>query len=516
MAHSLLLSPLPNPSFLFLGKVDLEILKDIVTAGFGRLNMIYGVPNGVYSASDTDVSIGLRVLKNLANLGAIETHSGLGPSVLTNEEHNVVLTMQDGDSEQSIVARMTRHLERLDDRLGMVLSNTENISCLVSKSETQLKPDLWILHSMVRVPKAETGTAHNKQIREMINAAPETGRANTAQFLFGGPPPQSKMSCFGDYVGAVLEFKTFIGIGNEVVGQIQRYVESPGLDKRAILFVACDKQGFWLIYCANGSLNKIVKCASWSAPGSLDLIRNALINPKITPEPLKDLIWAQERFAEKRFAVEGYPSLDGCCWLGMGANGRVFRVKPMDRMAAATMAAATICPLALKLVNGQTNVDNLKTEFRALRSAYAAGCPVVEVLRDVEESEDSDRAAYLMKPAGNPISVNTEKDCNTIFEMLAVLHQKGFTHGDPRLANAITTNDGKILWIDMRESREGKVRDDYFSSHCLDDARKLSRSILKLSAQESLPISVHDVDKSDVKKFWATLSSNVWQQSSKS
>jgi hypothetical protein len=138
------------------------------------------------------------------------------------------------------------------------------------------------------------------------------------------------------------------------------------------------------------------------------------------------------------------------------------------------------------------------------------------VLRDVEESEDSDRAAYLMKPAGNPISVNTEKDCNTIFEMLAALHHKGFTHGDPRLANAITTNDGKILWIDMRESREGKVHDDYFSSHCLDDARKLSRSILKLSAQESLPISVHDVDKSDVKNFWATLSSNVWQQSSKS
>jgi hypothetical protein len=466
-----------------------------MTAGFSNIRL--DMNNEGYSASDNDASIGARVLLNLEKVKAIEEHSGLGASVLTSEEHNVVLTMQDGDGEQSIVARMTRHLERLDDRRGMVISNTENISCLVSKSKTQLKPDLWILHSMVRESREETGREHEKQIRKQINDVLETGQGNTAKFLFGGPPPISKMSCFGDYVGAVLEFKTNIGNGNDVVGQIQRDVESPGLNKRAILFLACDRQGFWLIYCANGSLIKIVKCASWTASGSLDLIRNALTDPNMTPEPLKDLIWAQERFA-----VEGYPLFGGCCWLGMGANGRVFSVKKSGEM-------AMNGPLALKVVNGQTNVDNLKMEFEALRLAFAAGCPVVEVLGKVEELED--RAAYLMKPVGKPIVVATEQACKAIFEMLATLHHKGFTHGDPRLANAITTND-KILWIDMRESVLRGGDGNFFGSHCLDDARKLSRSILKLGAHEPLPFSVYDVGKSDVNNEWATLSSNVWQQ----
>jgi hypothetical protein len=486
---------LPASEFASSARILEKLVDKVDLLAVGQERLVAGRDNGDYSASDNDASIGARVLLNLEKVKAIEEHRGVGASVLTDEEHNVVRTMRDDDGEQSIVARMTRHLERLDDRHGMVLSNTENLDCLVSKSKTPLKPDLWILHSMVRVPKAETGREHDKLIREAINVASETGLGDTSQFLFGGPPPLSKMSCFGDYVGAVLEFK--IEFGNEVVGQIQRYVESPGLDKRAILFVACDRRGFWLIYCANGSLIKIVKCASWTASGSLDLIRNALTDPNMTPEPLKDLIWAQERFA-----VEGYPLFGGCCWLGMGANGRVFSVKKSGEM-------AMNGPLALKVVNGQTNVDNLKMEFEALRLAFAAGCPVVEVLGKVEELED--RAAYLMKPVGKPIVVATEQACKAIFEMLATLHHKGFTHGDPRLANAITTN-GESLWIDMRESVLRGGDGNFFGSHCLDDARKLSRSILKLDAHEPLPSSVYEVGKSDVNNEWATLSSNVWQQ----
>ena len=64
----------------------------------------------------------------------------------------------------------------------------------------------------------------------------------------------------------------------------------------------------------------------------------------------------------------------------------------------------------------------------------------------------------------------------------------------------------------MRESVVKGEDDNIFESRCLEDARKLSRSILKLSAHESLPSSVYDVGKLDVNEEWATLSSTVWQQ----
>ena len=392
--------------------------------------------------------------------------------VLSSEAADDLNTSLD---ESVVVARLTAALELAIEGSGIILSNTENYSWLSPQGTgADLKPDMVALHDMRHQPRSESGD-------EALKAARNT---YGGKFIFGGA---DKCAGWSDYVGFIVEFKEhLIRKKHEAVGDAMAYCDCPGFKERRLLQLLCGKDTFWLVHCLKGSIVKITKASSWSAPGTLKLLVDAVKDGRNFSPSLNALVWAQDIFKVR--GVKPPSEKKNCpksSWLGRGARGSVFRVREIEMVDGGD---AQDYEFALKVVTGEDAGEELESEFKRLRVAREAGCPVVEVVGQIQKSAIG--GAYLMRPVGKSVEFKTDSKIKSAFLLLRDLHSREFSHGDARRENIVEGPTGSLLWIDFAESSEKGPRFDVFSGAVRRDLRTLALSILRV---KDLPSNIHDI-----------------------
>jgi hypothetical protein len=136
----------------------------------------------------------------------------------------------------------------------------------------------------------------------------------------------------------------------------------------------------------------------------------------------------------------------GCCILGCGAVGRVFRVRREDGK-----------ECALKVVLGPDNAERLNGEFETILNLQNEGTTcIVGVHSDSFIRQNLDQscfAAYLMPEVGKSWTSRDkveERDVRGMLSALSDLHTFGkVCHGDARYRNVVRTAT-VFKWIDLR------------------------------------------------------------------
>ena len=156
------------------------------------------------------------------------------------------------------------------------------------------------------------------------------------------------------------------------------------------------------------------------------------------------------------------PAVPGAAFLGAGATGRVFCVRPAaGGRAAAAAAAAPQQLLALK-VSSRVPRGELALEFGALAAAAACGAPVAAPVPGSHVNifkPDSGQylgGGYLLAEVMEPAPpITSLQRCRKAFGALAALHAKGFPHGDARLPNLLQRGSGGLAWVDLGAPKPG-------------------------------------------------------------
>lgn len=99
-------------------------------------------------------------------------------------------------------------------------------------------------------------------------------------------------------------------------------------------------------------------------------------------------------------------------------------------------------------------------------------------------------SGYLLQNIGKPYELNTKASYLRAFDTLVKLHQAGFTHGDPPLANILLVNS-EAKWIDF-SCASTSTSNGVFQ----EDAKMLLKSMLDLNQQQRLPDNMEDAVKS--------------------
>jgi hypothetical protein len=143
------------------------------------------------------------------------------------------------------------------------------------------------------------------------------------------------------------------------------------------------------------------------------------------------------------------PSLMLSSYLGGGRFGHVFKLKKEENF------------FALKIV--MDYFQQFREEFQKLTDANKAAPDLVvhPVLGSLVVKLDAcvKHAYYLMDEVG---TAPEELLRRRVFHLLCQLHEKGLSHGDPRLENIISYNVC-LKWIDMRNSM-GNSHDSFLDS----------------------------------------------------
>ena len=175
---------------------------------------------------------------------------------------------------------------------------------------------------------------------------------------------------------------------------------------------------------------KVIK-VKWNDAGSAEMLRTFF-----APTDALSFALDQALTNFKMRAVEG----DAAPFLGCGAFGRVFKVRPASANAREVFA--------LKICIGTEAVSRLELEYQLLQAvkkcadAHNVEHIVVEAIK-LEKFERKDAtgnvvaAAMLMSPVAAPIDINAIPVAS-VLDRLQVLHETlGAFHGDARLPNIL-------------------------------------------------------------------------------
>jgi len=235
---------------------------------------------------------------------------------------------------------------------------------------------------------------------------------------------------------------------------------------------------FWLYKSCDGAPMSLVKCPSWTVPGSADLIRRFFAGVR---EPL--LVTVLRRLMSA-LGVRAHSS----AFLGSGASGSVFAVRS---------AAGDGPLLALKVVC-TTDSTSVTREFLALASAATAGAAVLPPVAD-SLTLCTGGAGYLLSAVGRQYAVSSRARCAAAFRALATLHERGIIHGDPRLPNLLLLADEaggeRAVWIDLYSATDLTAAGAPFSALSGADALQLVHSILSVQDRADVPPAVVDATR---------------------
>ena len=176
-----------------------------------------------------------------------------------------------------------------------------------------------------------------------------------------------------------------------------------------------------------GSDVELVTQAKWTAPGSRALFERALLRPNV---------WClHASVILKKLELSMLSS--GGCFLGLGAFGRVLKVKTREGL-----------DVALKMIlsEDESDCERALKEFSIARSAWRTGVvvKVLECCKGVLEVDGIFGCGYTMELGTAP----NLKNLRALLLVLAELHTTGWIHGDARVANLVECA-GVLKWIDM-------------------------------------------------------------------
>ena len=391
---------------------------------------------------------------------------GDGPSILSADDQARLLTEVLGTrrKEKAVVRFMTPFLCDLRrsgagaaaaDPCASVLVNSEELPWLVHPSAVgrltlRQKPDLfrsWMPFVALRGGGADQGTG--------------------PQFVFGKLAGHALQMA-----GCAAElYEAKVRLTERDFGELCAYQQCvPG----RCLGMFFDATEFWLYETYDGNPVRLAK-AAWAAAGSLDFARAFYAD---APEPplavlLRELL---------RDLKLGARYVDGCCYLGSGAHGHVFRVG-----GEADDAAQLALKVALPIPAGD-EYYLINAEYTHMLAASKRGAPVVA---PVEGSlrVTAQGGGYLMQAVGDRCDVSSQARCSAAFGALAALHACNVLHGDPRVPNLLIVQ-GKLLWIDLRGSAVGTTGSGLCVHSARVDAGFLAKSILALSPSVDVPATV--------------------------
>jgi hypothetical protein len=199
------------------------------------------------------------------------------------------------------------------------------------------------------------------------------------------------------------------------------------------------------------------------------------------------------------------------CFLGAGANGFVFQVRPVPTAASGTatlfaggsaVAGSAAAPvtgaagsaaesaqlLALKVVLAPpmtARAANAAQEYAALLDAARMGAPVVAPVGGSLRVRALG-VGFVLREVGTPARCKSEAQCYKAFRALQLLHSFGILHGDARLQNLLSVQRGRrkvLLWIDMRIAAAlSPDVSEAFAAYAFSDAVILASSILGCEA----------------------------------
>lgn len=251
----------------------------------------------------------------------------------------------------------------------------------------------------------------------------EGSRKDEGSLRFGKPAKWE----LRDGVSVVLEAK--LGSMNEVVGQLQRDLhficsEEPRQVKRAGLAVLPEE---FSVIDFLGPDVELVTQAKWTAPGSRALFERALLCPNVW------CLHASVILKELELTVLSR----GGCFLGLGAFGRVLKVKTKEGLSVA---------LKMILSKDESDCERALKEFSIARLARGTGVviDVLECCKGVLKEDGIFGCGYTMELGTEPDLTNLR----ALLLVLAKLHTNGWIHGDARVANLVVCA-GVLKWIDM-------------------------------------------------------------------
>ena len=376
-------------------------------------------------------------------------------AVLTEDQLH---TLESCTSEQEVVAFLTSPFESIFGEMNLCVVNSEEYAWLETCRDPRYnqKPDLVFCHRAIYTPR-DPPRIKGKKVANMRRENDKFGVLTDWVLR--------------DCIGATGEAK--LKIDNKAFGEVINYGahlcmnsgrDSPPNEVRLVLF---DKVEFWLVEIVKGFVSGVTTCG-WTVEGSKTLLSSF---PFSSPEWMK-LLDAACDHSDLVVQADAF--------LGNGAFGRVFRVHRNNEDCAHRKA------LALKLVlpgDNQANIVDLDYERQSLNEARGE-CQ--DNVMGVEDDAFSDpkigRSSILLLSS---VGAKVEPSCyERAITSLAKLHEKKILHGDPRLANLVSSGR-KLLWIDFRSA---KLRTDSPFGF-VKDMKTLIESLL---GHKSMPESLRD------------------------
>ena len=385
---------------------------------------------------------------------------------LTQVEHvelKAKYSANKGSKENVWVALLTPRLMELVAGFSpsKVLINSELIGWI--RTEANLpnyfqKPDLFVCDPVGYIAAAWPHTTEKSSSSSQYAAS-----LRTDAFMFG--------SCawpLRDAVLCLLEAKVKIDLHEalgEVFSKMQNLLRGTLMaSSKCCLF---DMESMYLLTFTNTGLLSS-QHFSLTGVGSFRAVAEF-----ICPPNLVDPTWLRTvRQLCNAFKMD---TVAGSAFLGSGAHGKVFRVRPLYSTAmtspsvspsvttASALSSPDARPFALKIVDHR-HQDSLDAEHMKLRRLLNKPHSILPtfvsptVQRVFDPSSGSPLGSgLLMRPVGQWVGAerpsNVEKIFGEVLDTLLQLHLLDVTHGDARLENLIRVEEGNLVWIDFRESQ---------------------------------------------------------------
>ena len=314
--------------------------------------------------------------------------------------------------------------------------------------QNYMKPDFFVTLNGLMVREESSGMSYIKTLRN---------ETENVEYNFGKMPWEIR-----DNITVLIEFKN--KLAPQHFGKLILYLQHLSRDSVDCTYygMLCDDTKIILASCCNQIISSRYDL-TWTTKGSLAFVRNFV---RFSNDWMQLLILSMSLLDLRLHGDSAF--------LGLGRNGRVFRVQNNDD---------GIMALKIVLTPDDGLVHSVFAEHHTLCCLRNKNLPVVSVLGDkasavVQEGRDADRCfgvCYLMQEVGTPVEVHNAGQLRCVFMLLLALHRQNEFHGDPRLSN-IVCYEGRLLWIDFFKAhvvREG----DFLKRSFANDIKILSSSV---------------------------------------
>jgi hypothetical protein len=360
---------------------------------------------------------------------------GHGPAVLLQHQQE---ELSGSHNESSVICYLTPHLQAMVKEAAVGLErplrlvNSERHAWLQTSGDSKA-PDMFIAHPAVH---------------ELVKTEGDKDY-DGSNFLFGKPGGWDLRDIMEV---PIIEAKRAIGPQDfEGLGEVINYVsclcafkgEDAPVDKERILSTKCmliASNGFWLIKF-EASIPIHCLYGTWVDAGS----RQAIVDFIQYMKPDIDRLWenAIDNLVDQFEVTLAEPEYQKkpSCFLGRGADGRVFRVCDSNGQ-----------EYAMKCVASKDRFSRVREEWFAydkVQKRLDLSNSAAKLCKSYFD-EGNKFAGLLYQPVGEPLP-KTKYAMKSAIEGLKLLCAAGVRHDDTRLPNVIWV-EKKAFWIDFRSA----------------------------------------------------------------